>query len=164
MKKMKNKIDLRELIEVDNPGESDLKKYLRENGFKVEDVSGNCNYWHKDIDLIATDNYGVTKTIEVKWDNRIHDTGNLYIEYYNDCSKGTKGWILFTQADILAYGDSYNRIFYLFSMKDIKDYIEQNRMTLRTRTTNSDNRGGISKGYLVKLEDLQPLIKDTLYV
>lgn len=111
------------LLEDYRAGEYELKQYLKGNGFKVIDVSGNSAYWHKDIDLIATDASGITKTIEIKWDNRICQTGNLYIEYYNDCSKEHKGWINFTQADILAYGDSYNSVFYLFKMDDIKEYI-----------------------------------------
>lgn len=155
---------LKELLEDYKAGEYELKQYLKGNGFKVIDVSGNSAYWHKDIDLIATDASGITKTIEIKWDNRLCQTGNLYIEYYNDCSKEHKGWINFTQADILAYGDSYNSVFYLFKMDDIKEYVKANSNNIRTTFTNSDNKGGISRGYLVQLEDLRPLIKEILNV
>ena len=75
--------------------------------YSIEDVSGNPDYWHKDIDFIATSpKSGLTKTFEVKWDSRINNTGNLYLELTNVHSKGGRGWFNFCEADYLAYGDS----------------------------------------------------------
>ena len=34
-------------------------------------------------------------------------------------------------------------------MDDIKEYVRANSNNIRTTFTNSDNKGGISKGYLV---------------
>jgi hypothetical protein len=76
-------------------GETEAIELFTKNGYNVKDVSGNSNYYDKDIDLIVTNPYGVTKRIEVKADSRIAETGNLFIEYLNPRSKGGYGWFRF---------------------------------------------------------------------
>jgi hypothetical protein len=54
---------------------------MEARGYDVVDMSGNPEYWYRDIDFIITSpTSGVTKTFEVKWDARINQTGNLYLE------------------------------------------------------------------------------------
>ncbi len=70
-------------------------------------MSGNPDYWYKDIDCFCTSpRTGATKSFEVKWDSRINTTGNLYLELTNVHSKGGRGWFSFCEADYLAYGDA----------------------------------------------------------
>lgn len=75
--------------------------------YEVNDVSNNPDYWYKDIDFIVTSpTSGLTKAFECKWDSRINQTGNLYLELTNVHSKGGRGWFDFCEADYLAYGDA----------------------------------------------------------
>ena len=94
---------------------------MESRGYDVEDVSGNPEYWYKDIDFIITSpTTGEVKTFEVKWDGRINDTGNLYLERTSTHSKGGKGWFEFCEADYLAYGDAVSGQFYIIPMKDLR--------------------------------------------
>lgn len=68
-------------------GELVFARRMREVGFGVEDVSGNPEYYDKDIDFIITSPSGATRTFEVKWDSRINQTNNLYLELTNVHSK-----------------------------------------------------------------------------
>ena len=57
-------------------------------GYIVNDVSGDPQYFDKDIDFfIANPSTGVTRSFEVKWCQRISDTGNLFLEIENPRSK-----------------------------------------------------------------------------
>lgn len=77
-------------------GEIIFSRRMIENGYKVEDVSNNSDYWSKDIDFIITSPItGAVKSFEVKYDSRINKTGNLYLELSNIHSKGGKGWFNF---------------------------------------------------------------------
>ena len=53
-------------------GELLFSRRMRDAGYIVEDVSGNSDYWYKDIDFIVTSPSGNTRTFEVKWDTRIN--------------------------------------------------------------------------------------------
>ena len=143
------------LFDKKTPGEYDLKWSLRKNGYEVKDVSGNPNYWEKDIDLIATNtSTNITTTIEVKWDKRISATGNMFIELENPRSKGGIGWFNFCEADLLAYGDSINRIFYFIRLADLRQFIKEHKLDLNCRTT-----GDGSYGYLLPLAIVEHLFE-----
>lgn len=147
-------MDLRELLEPINSGEYELKKWLRAHNCRVEDVSDNPKYWAQDIDLLVQPiclDYNPFSA-EVKWDNRISDTGNLYIEMRNPRSKEGRGWYYFCQADYLFYGDSVNQKFYVFKTKDLFAFVKLNKNNLRRGATNDG-----SQGFLVPLEDVKGL-------
>ena len=153
-------MNLEELFDKRTPGEYDLKWSLREHGYKVLDVSGIPAYWDKDIDLIATNIFtDVTTTIEVKWDSRISATGNMFIELENPRSKGGRGWFSFCEADLLAYGDATNRIFYFIRIADLRQFIEDNKLNLQCRTT-----GDGSYGYLIPLALVEHLFECVVQV
>ena len=143
-------MSLEEMLEPRHPGEYELKKSLRANGYIVQDVSDNPNYWNKDIDLIAQNTTtGVLTSLEVKWDNRIAQTGNMYIETENPRSNKGLGWFRFCEADMLAYGDAINGIFYFIGVAALRDYIKDNKAKLSMRTC-ADG----AYGYLVPIADL----------
>lgn len=94
--------------------------------YDVLDVSSNPEYWHRDIDFIITSpTTKAVKSFEVKWDSRINQTGNLYLELTNVHSKGGKGWYEFCKADYIAYGDACAEVFYIFPLAELKERVEQ---------------------------------------
>lgn len=148
-----SKINWAELLEPVNSGEYEAKEYLRARGFKVKDVSDNPAYWGKDIDLLLCQDSRTT-SIEIKWDNCISRTLNLYIETENPRSKDGKGWFYFCEADYLFYGDSVNKLFYIFNRKELFSFIEEHKKGLNRRCTYDG-----SKGYLVPLSEVKDLVK-----
>lgn len=143
-------MNLEEMFEPVHPGEYELKWMLREYGYKVRDVSMEPEYWHEDVDLIATNLFTEEETkIEVKWDKRLADTGNLFIETINPKGEYGKGWFKICKADILAYGDAINKIFYFVNFKALQEYIEKSAATLEERKTWDG-----SIGYIVPLSEV----------
>lgn len=166
MNTKKNMILMLELSEKRHSGELELKRWLRLNDYIVEDVSDNPLYWDQDIDLIAQLPHSQRSiTIEVKWDSRIAETGNLFVETYNEASKNRLGWIKFSKADYIYYGDSNSRKFYKISRALLKEYVEDNKKDLVYRTA-ADYRNGVmissSGGYLVPIEKIRNLIEDEI--
>lgn len=136
-----------ELLEPINPGEYEVKKYLRGRGFQVEDVSDNPVYWAKDIDLIATNPItGKSAAIEVKIDSRIDDTGNFFIEFENPRSKNSKGWFHFSEADFLYYIDSNSLSTYIIKFDELRRFITTHKRDLAIKSTFDG-----SIGYIVPL-------------
>ena len=134
-------------------GELLFKERMSSLNYSIEDVSGNPNYWDKDIDFIATSpKSGLTKTFEVKWDSRINNTGNLYLELTNVHSKGGRGWFNFCEADYLAYGDSQAKCFYIIPLSDLKERVNK---SLNSRYAQC---GSDSTGLLVSLSAIEDLI------
>lgn len=98
---------------------------MEELGYALTDVSGNPEYWSKDIDFLAkSPRTGLTKSFEIKFDSRINQTGNLYLELTNVHSKGGRGWFNFCEADYLAYGDAAAGFFYIIPLAALKERVE----------------------------------------
>lgn len=99
---------------------------MENRNYKVKDVSNDPSYWNRDIDfIISSPTTGAVKTFEVKWDNRICKTGNLYLELSNVHSKDGIGWFNFCEADYIAYGDAVKRKFYIIPLLELKEKIKQ---------------------------------------
>lgn len=129
-------------------GELLFSRRMRDAGYIVNDVSSDPEYWEKDIDFFCINpSTEAARAFEVKWDTRIHQTGNLYLELSNVHSKGGKGWFSFTQADFLAYGDAASKVFYIIPMAELRERVKQ----LPDRQTNC---GTDSIGLLVNLRDI----------
>lgn len=129
-------MSLEELIEPMNMGEQEVKEFLRAAGYTVKDVSNNPAYFKKDIDLIATNpTTGKTVTIEVKWDRRIAQTRNFFIEIANIRSQEGKGWFNFSEADYLYYVDAVNNYLYIFKFKELEKYINEHGGRLEVQST-----------------------------
>lgn len=138
-------------------GERLFKETMEARGYEVIDVSGNPEYWYKDIDFIITSpTSGDTKTFEVKWDTRIHSTGNLYLERTSTFTKeeGIKGlgWFEWCQADYLAYGDAVSGQFYMIPMNKLRWYADN--LPYRSASCGYD-----STGQLVALKDIEDIIQ-----
>lgn len=105
-------------------GEMLAMRCLRANCFSIEDVSNNPDYWKQDIDLLATDQNGKTYKIEVKWDSNIFYSNNFYFEIYANTKTKEQGWACYTQADVIFYGDVIRKLFYVFSVRDMKHQMQ----------------------------------------
>lgn len=135
-------------------GEQLFHQIMKSRDYKVVDVSNDSTYWDKDIDFIVTSpSSGLTKSFEVKYDDRIKDTGNLYLELTNVHSKGGRGWYEFCQADYLAYGDARRGIFYIISLADLRNRVKQEKLGRLAHC------GTDSIGLLVALKDIEDITK-----
>lgn len=131
-------------------GEYLFKQIMESRNYTVEDVSGNPEYWDKDIDFIITSSTtGLTKTFEVKWDTRINRTNNLYLELTNINSKqwNGEGWWPHCQADYLVYGDAVAQTFHVIPLLALRERVAQ--LALRTARCGYD-----STGWLLSLNDI----------
>lgn len=115
-------------------GEAMVKKWLIENGFNVEDVSNQPEYWEQDIDLIVDG-----KAVEIKTDKKINKTKNMFLEtdifYKADYTskKGNKhepGWFNYTKAEYLIYVDYNMKKMRKYKMQDLKDYYKVHSMRI----------------------------------
>ncbi len=133
-------------------GERLFSQLMDAKGYSVEDVSGNADYFAKDIDFIITNPTGLVKTFEIKWCEKIHKTGNLFLEIINPRSKqwNGQGWWKHCQADYLVYGDARNRKFYIIPLLELRERVSA--LNLYTRSTNDGSVGLILP--LNKIEDL----------
>lgn len=150
-------IMLDEALNPRRAGEWELKKHLRKLGHTVLDVSNEPYFWKKDIDFILDDNY----TLEIKWDNVISTTGNLFIETCSDMDNKKQGWFMFCEADYLFYGDAEKQLFYVFSFSELKQHIEAYKKEYKKRYAADYGRDGVKKwsyGYLVPLESVKHLV------
>ena len=135
-------------------GEALFAQIMTERGYSVKDVSGCSDYWYKDIDFIITSpTTQQVKSFEVKWDSRIHQTGNLYLELTNIHSAGGRGWFQFCEADFLAYGDACAQVFYIIPLDKLREKVA-------AKPQRHANCGTDSIGILINLRD----ITDILYI
>lgn len=136
-------------------GEIIFKQIMKDRGYIVEDVSSNSLYWDKDIDFLVTSpTSGLTKSFECKWDSRINQTENLYLELTNIHSKqwNGEGWYKHCEADYIAYGDAKKHLFFIIPLADLRERVKQ----LPQKIVNC---GLDSRGLLVSLRDIQDIVK-----
>ena len=65
-------------------GKKLFAEHMSANGYIVEDVSDDSDFYNKDIDFIIKSPYtGEVKSFEVKYDYCINRSHNLYLELTN---------------------------------------------------------------------------------
>lgn len=133
-------------------GELLFSEKAQQCGYTVEDTTNNPQYFYKDIDFLVTNQEGIQKSFEIKWDSRISQTNNLYLELTNIHSKEGKGWFKFCEADYLAYGDAVNEIFYIIPLQQLKDRVYKGKKSYRVARCGDD-----STGILVNLDDIRDI-------
>lgn len=118
-------------------GERLFSQYMQSYGYGVQDVSTDSYYFDKDIDFIITSpTTGAKKYFEVKWDEKINSTGNLFLELENPRSKqwGGQGWYPNCKADFLVYGDAIAKKFYIVTLDQLQERVKRLDLTWkRTR-------------------------------
>lgn len=98
--------------------------YLVSQGWKVKDLTQCEAFFSKDIDFLIIRGQE-QHYIEVKWDNWIHQTGNMFIETTTDLDFNKDGWFKFCRAEFIFYGDARNELFYVYRLDDLKAYIQE---------------------------------------
>lgn len=88
-------------------------------------------YWKKDIDFSVSKD-GKSFDIEVKWDNKINDSGAMFLELITNIQEGRIGWANYTEADFIFYGDAMRQVFYVFRVEDMREYIKTHIGEYRT--------------------------------
>lgn len=137
-------------------GEKLFQQIMQSRNHQVQNVSANEEYYHKG-DFILTDSTGTSCMVEVKWDEKIHKTNNLYLEIINTNSTWAlgAGWWEYCTADYVAYGDAVQKQFYIFDLQQL-------RQRVKTLPEQYGYCGSNSVGLLVNLKSVQDLIIKTL--
>ena len=119
-------------------GEKYAYRCLEANGYTVLDRSDQPQYWKKDIDLTAIKG-SYAADIEVKWDQCIANTGNMFFELLTNLDTQQNGWANYTQCDFIFYGDAQQLIFYVFSADDMRQFLRTHQEDYETRIANDYN-------------------------
>lgn len=138
-------------------GEQLFEQAMIQQGYMVQNVSADPQYYYKGDFVITSPTTGDTKIFEVKTDSRINRTGNLYLEYWNIRSKNSNGWWNYCQADYIAYCDSHTQTFYIIPLLELRQRVS--KLPQRTASCEED-----SKGLLVSLNDIQDIVQGCIYV
>lgn len=112
-------------ISIGRQGELLFKEKMEAKGYIVQDVSKNEDFYYKGDFIVTSPTTGLTKIIEVKFDTKIHKTGNLYLELVASHSPGGIGWWEFSKADYLAYGDAKKGVFFMFKMDELRERVKK---------------------------------------
>lgn len=134
-------------------GEDEFIKLAGKAGWIVQDTSNDPKYWKQDVDFIITDKEGIDRKIEIKWDYRIHQTNNFFIETVSSVRINSDGWIKKTKAEMIFYGDAKNRIFYCFNPIDMLEYCDKHKP--RVVEWYNKETGTVVRGFLVNFFDYQ---------
>jgi len=99
-----------------------LQEYFRSKGYKVINRFNDEIAQSIGVDFEIYDPKRWLFRVEVKSDNRIHETGNLFIEHKTVRStKTSKGWMHYCLSDYICYHDSVNDIGYLIDWRKMRE-------------------------------------------
>ena len=112
-------------MNIGRQGELLFQSIMEKRNYQVEDVTNDPYYQDKDIDFVVTSPTGAIKTFEVKYDTKIKDTHNLYLEIIAAKSNGGYGWWEYCKADYLAYGDAQTQTFYIIPLLELRERVKK---------------------------------------
>lgn len=132
----------------------------------ISDVSNEPFYQKIDVDFLLCDMryFGIKPLIkiEVKWDEKVNSTGNMVIELKSkNLTDGYEsvGWYKKTKAHYLYYGDAKSKKFYIFTLKELREYVNSHNLIKKTfityETDKFDRRYKCEKiAYLIKPKEI----------
>lgn len=100
------------------------------------------------IDFIVQYPKGNVAKFDVKFDSRMGQTGNMFIEIYQDRDK--KGWYYNSKANRYCYIDEYNGVLWMYSKKTLEGYIDTHKSSIKSITSFIDGRE--VTGLLINIE------------
>ena len=107
-------------------GEIKAKNALEKLGWACYDIHDIPTTYKGDIDLVATKGE-TARLIEIKYDDVMCRTGNMFIEVVKNKLLNEKGWIYYTVSEYIMYGDANKDIFYSFRTMDMLEYLEKHK-------------------------------------
>lgn len=138
-----------------NIGEQKAYDYFTRFGWEVVNLTKCSDFFGKDIDFLIRQG-NEQHYIEVKWDGRIHQTGNMFVEIQTDIDEQKDGWFRFCAAEFIFYGSEHEDLFYVFRLADLKQFIKEQMGRLEERkAADYDWKGQVrkvSEGILVPID------------
>lgn len=148
------------IFKVDNAngkrGERIFASFLKQRGYKFEDVSENKEYQDDDIDFVVETKLGRKVSFEVKNDSLIHKTGNIFFESISNVDHNTVGCFEKTKSTYMAICSEPGKKIYLVKSQFLKDYVNENKNSLRYI---SRVPGSNSAGYLIPVRKIADRVK-----
>lgn len=133
--------------------------YFSNRGYIIDDKSDDIVFQQKDVDFQIEIPAVHTLTVEVKADDRIHKTGNVFVEikHIRPSIGETRGWLTKCEADILCYYDTKTNKGYMINWKTLKPTLDPNGFNHIHRTVkfkNPHDIGTETYGYLCNVQEL----------
>ena len=121
----------------------------------VRNVSQDPNYFEDDIDCFIGDS-----SYEIKLD--FYKSGFCFLETISNNKTGALGWLLISKADWLVYAFPDENVFYLASMRVVREWLLDNVPHLKDNRRNvknqsEDNSTYMTFGYVVSRDGLEEL-------
>lgn len=126
------------------------KKMKTYHGYILDDLSLDKEYYHKGDMRVNDFDIGLSYLLEVKSDNKIAETGNLFMELAtirND--KEYTGWFYNTY-ERMAYIDTRKQIVYMVDFKKLQSEIDVKNSK---QVTFTNDNGNIGKGILLNVNE-----------
>lgn len=147
---------LKEMMYIACVGEKEAIELLEENGYEVRVVADDPKFYYI-CDLIAINpQTKEEKKIEVKADNWINETGNLFVEIHTmDCNE--KAWFNYCKADLLFYYDTKGAIMYYCQLSELHNFLNGRINDYPQKRVQNYNKYGFtydSVGALVPISEL----------
>ncbi len=130
-------------------GEEQFAVTLQSYGLEVIDVRDNRKYQAIDVDFLVDG-----QKVEVKTDLLTGCTGNFALEIITDIEKDKLGWSAYTEADIVVFMDTVNRIMYSVEGQEVRSMA--NNIKYRTHIDGKYEQNGSYKRYKQAILRLVP--------
>jgi hypothetical protein len=139
-------------------GEEEVIKYFNKQEIEFVDVRNDKDYQSKDVDFVLYTSMDAW-CVDIKTDNMISKTGNLFIETTSNKELGKKGWLYASKADEIWYFDYVNKIIYVLHLEKFRDWFERYKDQFQERIVINKHATGTytSMGYLIPLTELDQL-------
>ena len=158
--------DFNTTVSTGTGGEDLLKKYMQRKGFQIINRADDPTYRAKDIDFEFSRDGETWRSIEVKSDSRMAQTGNIVVEVAMYRKSGrSPGWLYYCEADYLCFIDMQSYKFYFFDWKKLQREVLNGRWRFTKFDNGTDNcEGEVCK---ISLRDLANLglivVEDRIY-
>lgn len=124
------------------------RKMKTYHGYILDDLSLDKDYYHKGDMRVNDFDIGLSYLLEVKSDNKIAETGNLFMELATiRDDKEYTGWF-FNSYERMAYIDTRKQIVYMVDFKKLQSEIDIENSKQVTFTNDNGNTG---KGILLNV-------------
>lgn len=149
----RNKDSFNEQNRISKPAvDAIIKSFQAWDHWLVVDTQNNKRYQEKDIDIILDD----IIFIEVKFDTKMYNTGNLYCENVSCVEVGSKGWLWKSEADLIYYCEYKPNdlcVCHIFKLDELRNYVNENHPRLIKHWDYSDRK--TKSAYLVHIDKVK---------